>query len=63
MESMLASLQAAGHPLSAEQMAEIDGLDRGKPQYWDPQLVDQLDLYNIFLDKERIQRELTGGGS
>ena len=34
-------------------------LETGKPSYWDPQVVDQgIDTFNVFLDKERLQREL-----
>ena len=45
-------------PLDAEAMALLDALDEDEPVYWDPRCVDQLDQYNIYLDRERLQREL-----
>ena len=95
---------AVGFELGEAMMRTLDGLDTGKPSYWDPSCVDvravtelmlkpararttamhthpqhsrhapsyhdacaqyalvaqTLDSFNIFLDKERLQRELAG---
>ena len=52
---------AHGFDLSDELMAQLDALETGEPLYWDPRCVDQLDHFNIFLDKQRLQAALGGG--
>ena len=44
--------------LSAELMARLDGLETGEPSYWSAEGVESLDGFNVFLDKERLRREL-----
>ena len=50
--------RAKGFDLTDAQLARLDGLETGEPSYWDPQCVDQLDHFNIFLDKEKLRAAL-----
>ena len=49
---------AHGFDLSEGQLAALDALNTGRPTYWDPQCVDVLDHFNVFLDKQRLQQQL-----
>ena len=46
--------------LSDSQMRRLDSLETGNPVYWDPRCVDQLDHFNIFLDKDKLRKALGG---
>ena len=46
---------AANFELSVAQLAALDGLESGRPLYWVYE--EQLDRYNVFLDREKLQRE------
>ena len=52
---------ASSFELSAKQLETLDALETGQPSYWDPACVDRLDTFNIFMDKEALQRELGAG--
>ena len=51
---------AKGFELSDAQLRALDALETGKPTYWDPACVESLDQFNVFLDKERLMREMNG---
>ena len=48
--------------LAPADVARLDSISDGRPRYWDPANVDKVDIFNPFLDKARVQRELTSAG-
>ena len=48
--------------LAPADVARLDSISDGRPRYWDPANVDKVDIINPFLDKARVQRELTSAG-
>jgi len=57
-ERLAENLAALSVELSVEQLAAINRLDTGQPSYWDPNCVDTFDSFNVYLDREAVQREL-----
>ena len=59
-EGVEENARANDFSLTAQQMAALNALETGEPSYWDPRCVDSLDTFNIYLDRERLQRQLSG---
>ena len=60
-EGVEENAKACGFDLTEGQMQALNGLETGQPSYWNPECVDTLDHFNVFLDKEGLQREIGGG--
>ncbi|KAH8044538.1 oxidoreductase [Aureococcus anophagefferens] len=52
----------ADFDLAPADVARLDSISDGRPRYWDPANVDKVDIFNPFLDKARVQRELASAG-
>ena len=58
IEGIEENARAGGFELSEAAMRALDSLDTGKPSYWDSACVETLDHFNVFLDKERVSKDL-----
>ena len=57
-EGVAENAASARVELSAAMMRKLDGLETGTPCYWDPACVEQLDTFNVYMDKEALKREI-----
>ena len=45
---------ACAFELTDDQLSALDALETDRPSYWDPNCVDVLDTFNVFLDKATL---------